>query len=319
MQTTAIMEAGQSFNDTVYYYVKDYQGNVRNVVREDGAVVESNEYYPYGGLFSAAPSVQPYKYGAKELDRTHGLDWYDFGAIMHDAMLTRWGTIDPFAEKYYTFSPYIYCAANPIRFTDPDGLVIYLPNGSVYEYGMTESDLDETSKKMAGALDEVYEKGNGLIEDLINSTDSYNFTFSDYKNSLVQESESDYTVNIIPSNDIVGNVAHESFHCAQYLNGTGGRTIFNEAEAYAFEYNITGKSLNSQYDPPNKAEIAFMNAFKTLSEGYNKEAMETVIANFKSGSYFNYPNNSHSLYSTYKLGRISTSNSLLKKYLPKKK
>ena len=58
---------GYIVNDTVYYYVKDYQGNVRNVVREDGAVVESNEYYPYGGLFSAAPSVQPYKYGTKEL------------------------------------------------------------------------------------------------------------------------------------------------------------------------------------------------------------------------------------------------------------
>ena len=96
-------------------------GNVRSVVREDGAVVESNEYYPYGGLFSATPSVQPYKYGAKELDRTHGLDWYDFGARMHDAMLTRWGTIDPFAEKYFNLSPYIYCAANPIKFVDPDG------------------------------------------------------------------------------------------------------------------------------------------------------------------------------------------------------
>ena len=110
-------------------------GNVRSVVREDGAVVESNEYYPYGGLFSATPSVQPYKYGAKELDRTHGLDWYDFGARMHDAMLTRWGTIDPFAEKYYQFSPYAYCAANPIRFTDFNG----------EEYGDTFSTKDSAA------------------------------------------------------------------------------------------------------------------------------------------------------------------------------
>ena len=65
-------------NDTLHYYIKDYQGNVRSVVRQDGAVVESDEYYPYGGLFSATASVQPYKYGAKELDRTHGLDLYDF-------------------------------------------------------------------------------------------------------------------------------------------------------------------------------------------------------------------------------------------------
>ena len=37
-------------SDTLHYYIKDYQGNIRSVVRQDGAVVESNEYYPYGGL-----------------------------------------------------------------------------------------------------------------------------------------------------------------------------------------------------------------------------------------------------------------------------
>ena len=37
-------------SDTLHYYIKNNQGNVRSVVRQDGAVVESNEYYPYGGL-----------------------------------------------------------------------------------------------------------------------------------------------------------------------------------------------------------------------------------------------------------------------------
>ncbi len=130
MQTTAIMEAGQSFNDTVYYYVKDYQGNVRNVVREDGAVVESNEYYPYGGLFSAAPSVQPYKYGAKELDRTHGLDWYDSKARFYDPLLGRTNSMDKKAGDYTWLSPYLWCAANPIRFTDPDGRIVIVSVGN---------------------------------------------------------------------------------------------------------------------------------------------------------------------------------------------
>ena len=65
-------------DDTLHYYIKDNQGNICSVVRHDGAVVESTDYYPYGGLFSATASVQPYKYGTKELDRTHGLDLYDF-------------------------------------------------------------------------------------------------------------------------------------------------------------------------------------------------------------------------------------------------
>ena len=112
---------GYMVNDTVYYYVKDYQGNVRSVVREDGAVVESNEYYPYGGLFSATPSAQPYKYGSKELDRTHGLDWYDSKARFYDPLLGRANSMDKKAGDYTWLSPYLWCAANPIKFVDPDG------------------------------------------------------------------------------------------------------------------------------------------------------------------------------------------------------
>ena len=51
--------------------------DVRSVVRQDGAVVESTDYYPYGTPFTTAGAVQPYKYGTKELDRMHDLDLYD--------------------------------------------------------------------------------------------------------------------------------------------------------------------------------------------------------------------------------------------------
>ncbi len=96
-------------------------GNVRSVVREDGAVVESNEYYPYGGLFTASPSVQPYKYGAKELDRTHGLDWYDSKARWVNPMSGMTSTMDRLAEKYYHLSPYLWCGGNPIKNIDENG------------------------------------------------------------------------------------------------------------------------------------------------------------------------------------------------------
>ena len=108
-------------SDTLHYYIKDYQGNVRIVVRQDGAVVESNEYYPYGGLFAATTSMQPYKYSSKELDRTHGLDLYDSEARWYDSLLGRTSTMDPLAEKYYSISPYAWCAANPIAYIDKTG------------------------------------------------------------------------------------------------------------------------------------------------------------------------------------------------------
>ncbi|MGN0228788.1 MAG: JAB-like toxin 1 domain-containing protein [Muribaculaceae bacterium] len=116
--------SGYIKNDTVYSYVKDYQGNIRSVVRQDGAVVESTDYYPYGTPFTTAGAVQPYKYGTKELDRMHGLDLYDSQARWYDSLLGRTTTMDPKAEKYYNLSPYTWCAGNPLKFVDPDGNVI---------------------------------------------------------------------------------------------------------------------------------------------------------------------------------------------------
>ena len=107
----------------LYFYIKDYQGNVRVVLNQANQPVEVNSYYPYGGLMAATTTegTQPYKYSTKELDRENGLDWYDSKARMYDPTIGRTPTQNPMAEKYYSMSPYLWCAANPITFTDPNG------------------------------------------------------------------------------------------------------------------------------------------------------------------------------------------------------
>ena len=104
-----------------YYYLKDHQGNNRVVVNSNGSVVETNHYYPFGGLFATSTNVQPYKYNGKELDTKKGLNWYDYGARHYDAALGRWHVVDPMAEKYYPYSLYVYCGNNPVRYVDPTG------------------------------------------------------------------------------------------------------------------------------------------------------------------------------------------------------
>ena len=69
----------------LYFYIKDYQGNVRVVLNQANQPVEVNSYYPYGGLMAVTTTEgsQPYKYGTKELDRENGLDLYDSRARMY--------------------------------------------------------------------------------------------------------------------------------------------------------------------------------------------------------------------------------------------
>lgn len=54
------------------------------------------------------------------------LDEYLYGARNYLPAATIFSSIDPLCEKYCHLSPYVFCAANPIRYVDPSGARIYL-------------------------------------------------------------------------------------------------------------------------------------------------------------------------------------------------
>ena len=69
-----------------------------------------------------------YMYNGKELDRMHGLDWYDYGARHYDAAIGRWHSMDDMCYAYYDISPYAYCCGDPVNAIDPDGRSTWVTN-----------------------------------------------------------------------------------------------------------------------------------------------------------------------------------------------
>ena len=52
----------------------------------------------------------------------NSLDLYYSHARWYDSMIDRTTSQDPLAEKYYEMSPYLWCAANPIKYIDENGI-----------------------------------------------------------------------------------------------------------------------------------------------------------------------------------------------------
>ncbi|WP_289133231.1 RHS repeat-associated core domain-containing protein, partial [uncultured Bacteroides sp.] len=76
-------------------------------------------------------TIQPYRFNGKESQKFAGLPYLDYGARYYHPLSSRWTTMDPMAEKYYSVSPYAFCSGNPVNFVDWDGMDVW----NVYEDG----------------------------------------------------------------------------------------------------------------------------------------------------------------------------------------
>lgn len=93
------------------WYSKDHLGSVRAVADEDGNVIASYAYDPYGAEFSSSgEAFQPYKLSGEEHLSRVGLDMYDFGARMYSPSKGCWMSMDPLCEEYYDINLYVYCS-----------------------------------------------------------------------------------------------------------------------------------------------------------------------------------------------------------------
>lgn len=170
----------------------------------------------------------------KERDSETGYSYFVARYIDHELM-TIWLSVDPKADKYPSISPYAYCAWNPVKFVDPDGMDIWI-GLILYSANMSseDEDYDDFSKMAINALNEIYQTAEGklMLDDLI-SKDIYVSVSYGYETEIFLDPAQDNSYYNIETNT---PGTGEGFDCYIYWNSThsGGQRCVN-----GVDYNTT--------------------------------------------------------------------------------
>jgi len=137
-----------------------------NIKHSRKGILEENFYYPFGLTVSSSAmemKEQPLKYQTKELEKSFGLEMYDFGARMYAPQLGKTWQPDPMAEKRLWTAPYSWVQNNPIKRIDPTGAV--------------DDEFDKDGNKISdlgGDKIDFYHQGDGSTKILDRETGASN-------------------------------------------------------------------------------------------------------------------------------------------------
>ena len=318
-----LVPGGYVADGSYRFFVTDHLGSVRAVADSEGNVLEAYDYYPYGedmaesasAVSPSAPgaSLQPYRFNGKESQEFADLPYLDYGARFYHPLSSRWTTMDPMAEKYYSVSPYAFCSNNPVNFVDLDGrdALINIDRESktitisvnIYIYGK------EASDELASQYKESISNTWGSIQDLQYDDETYTinwnvevtnlgeekveFDFSDGKSNYLNIMSDVETSSVEQSHEgklrpiINGNndMIHEFGHLLGLKDKYG--TDRNDPKTYrkalaGYEGNVMAEQAGMGVVEPSNVEGALYPVFNSRVKGsvyrlhwYNSESKRT--------------------------------------------
>ena len=113
-------------------------------------------------------SFYPSSFTGKEKDEETGYGY--FGARYLDYELTgMWLSVDRYASKYPSISPYVYCAWNPIKLIDPTGDTLYIRGGAQAQADILSIVDPQYRDRISFQNDRVNVNVDGLSDEEINA------------------------------------------------------------------------------------------------------------------------------------------------------
>jgi RHS repeat-associated protein len=263
----------------VHYYFSDHLGSANVVTSSTGGIQDESDYYPFGGERAITNSdPNNYKFTGKERDTESNLD--NFGARSDSSNLGRFMSPDPVIitparlKNPQQVNLYSYLANNPLRYIDPTGELLVATGDQKADYNdlcaiagkdCDRLQIDEKTGNVTfdtKGLDLSKNEGAALINDLVSSTKTYEFSEGPTVNTDKGPVKIDYVIANLPS---FGD---------QPQGGKPRSGVSDVVALYLRNPKVTSVSHTA-----SKVALDFTIAFHELAEAFEK------IDGGKSGSY----------------------------------
>ena len=214
----------------VYFYHSDHLGSANWITDATGTPVQHLQYLPYGEPYinqRVSGYSERFTFTGKERDEETGYSYFSARYLDHE-ILTSFLSVDRYADKYPSISPYAYCAWNPIRLIDPSGDTCKFASkeDEVYVKQLLDKNCDVYSSDFA-------EKYNALDK----STHNYYFESWEYSDERAESGL--FTPNSAPNTSTIRFTKGETPETRNPIFGASEfRNLFEETfHAWKFEDN----------------------------------------------------------------------------------